>query len=162
MRNDKGFTLLELMIVLAIIGVAVVLIAPTVTGSLTNLRLKTATKQLSTVLRYARSKAVSSKSIIRVIIDIDNASYSASLPENETGTKEKAVSTAFPSEIKFNQVTVGEGVQTEGLVQLLFYPKGNTSGGEIILENTNGRRYKITIDNLTGKVRINRLSEGED
>jgi hypothetical protein len=57
-------------------------------------------------------------------------------------------------------VTIAGEEQTSGRVRLLFYPKGNTSGGEIILENSGGRTYSITIDNLTGKVKIKRLSEG--
>jgi general secretion pathway protein H len=159
--KNRGFTLLELLIVLVIIGIGAAFIAPTVARSLTNLKLKTATKQLAAVLRYARSKAVSSKNTTQVIIDIDNARYSAEISQDKSSTENTGTSAAFPSSVRFKQVKLGEEIHESGLVQLLFYPKGNTSGGEIILENDRYRQYRITIDNLTGKVKINRLSEGE-
>jgi general secretion pathway protein H len=156
MRN-KGFTLLELIIVLFIVGMAAAFVAPMVVKSLNNLRLKTATKQLSAVLRYARSKAVSTKNTVQVVLDIDNSSYSAGLPLNNAALG----SNTFPQDVSFKLVKTGGEEHSSGLAQLLFYPKGNTSGGEIIIENTNNRLYKITVDILTGKVKINSLNEGE-
>lgn len=152
--KHRGFTLIELMLVLFIIGLGIAFIAPTVANSLVNVRLKSATKQLSTVLRYARSKAVSNKKTVQVFIDIDNASYSAQVPSSEDLGEGLFGATAFPADISFKEVKIGEDVLTSGKMQLLFYPKGNTSGGEIVLENSRGRIYKITIDPIIGKVKI--------
>ncbi len=152
--KNKGFTLIELMLVLLIIGLGTAFIAPTVANSLVNVRLKAATRRLSAVLRYARSMAVSNKNTVQVFIDIDNASYSAQVPSADNSGEGLSGATAFPADIKFKEVKIGEEVSTSGVVQLLFYPKGNTSGGEIVLENSRGRTYKITIDPIIGKVKI--------
>ncbi len=155
--KNKGFTLIELILVLLIIGLGTAFIVPTVANSLVNLKLKAATRRLSTVLRYARSRAISSKETMYVVIDIDNASYATQVPNPEASAEELPGSIAFPKNIRFKEVRVGEEVQTSGKIQLLFYPKGNTSGGEIVLENNRGRMYKITIDPILGKVKITSL-----
>jgi general secretion pathway protein H len=152
--KHRGFSLIELILVLLIIGLGAAFIAPAISNSLINLRLKAATKQLSTVLRYARSRAVASKQTMRVLIDIDNASYSAQIPKGPEDGEAPSGSTAFPADIRFREVTLGGEVQDSGQIALLFYPKGNTSGGEIVLENQHGVVYKITIDPIIGKVKI--------
>lgn len=153
--KNRGFTLIELLIVLFVAGLLSALVAPTISRSLTNLKFKAAVKHLSAVLRYARTKAVSGKHTTQVIIDIDNASYSAQTPTGDSDD-EGSGSTAFPQGVSFREVKIGEDIQSSGQVRFLFYPKGNTSGGEIILENASGQMYKITIDTLLGKVTISR------
>ncbi len=157
--KDKGFTLLELLVVLFIIGVAAAFIVPNIAGSLANLKLKTATKHLGGILRYARSKAVSNKKTAVVVINIDNASYSAEIPQIKTAQEDVSKPVFFPKEVKFRQITINGETITSDIVKLRFYPKGNTSGGEIILENERGRMYKITIDTLVGKVKNERITE---
>ena len=67
----SGFTLIELILVLVIIGFLTSLVAPAITST-TGLRLKTTTKRVAAGLRFARSQAVISGSTYRATFDLDN------------------------------------------------------------------------------------------
>ena len=66
-----GFTLIELILVLVIIGFLTSLVAPAITST-TGLRLKTTTKRVAAGLRFARSQAVISGSNYRAAFDLEN------------------------------------------------------------------------------------------
>jgi type IV fimbrial biogenesis protein FimT len=53
--NRKGFTLLELIIVVALIGIVATLAAPSFNDSLARMRLKGAVRELASDIRLARS-----------------------------------------------------------------------------------------------------------
>ena len=70
-----GLTLVELVVVLAVIGVTAAIAAPSVIGWIENYRVKTATRQLMTDLLSARMIAVSQKAPCQVVIDCVNNQY---------------------------------------------------------------------------------------
>ena len=62
----RGFTMIELMIVVAVIAVAVALAAPSFRGLLAKKRIEGVASELATDLQYARSEAVSRNATVRV------------------------------------------------------------------------------------------------
>ncbi len=70
-RSTSGFTLLELIVVLVIIGLMSTLVVPKLMGPLSNLNLKTASQKISASLRYARSQAASEKVTYVALFDFD-------------------------------------------------------------------------------------------
>ena len=71
-RGRSGFTLLELIVVLVIIGLMSALIAPRLKGPMGRLDLRTAAKNISSALRYARSQAAAEKTTYVALFDFDN------------------------------------------------------------------------------------------
>jgi len=74
MRKDftsgsRGFTLIELMIVIVIMGFILAFAGPRIAKSLGGLSLKTTAKKVAATLRYARSQAVNTGQIYNVIFD---------------------------------------------------------------------------------------------
>lgn len=65
----RGFTLIEIMIVLVIMSIVIAFAGPRVAGGLTGLGIRTAALKTAAMLRYARSKAVNSGSRYHVIFD---------------------------------------------------------------------------------------------
>ncbi|MEW6380862.1 MAG: GspH/FimT family pseudopilin [bacterium] len=61
LAGEKGFTLIELVIVIVIMGAAMALAAPKIGKSLEKMQLRSAARRLSAVLRYARQMAISRK-----------------------------------------------------------------------------------------------------
>jgi len=56
--NRRGITLMELIIVMAIIALGAVLMVPNIAGWIPNYRLRTATRDVVSTLRVAQMKAV--------------------------------------------------------------------------------------------------------
>ena len=57
-RHSPGFTVIELLIVVAIVGILATLAAPNMRDIIVRMRLKTAASDLHTSLMYARSEAI--------------------------------------------------------------------------------------------------------
>ncbi len=70
-RTFCGFALIELMVVLAIMGILLALAGPRVAKSLGGLTLKTAARKVAGSMRFARSRAVNSGDVHTVIFDLE-------------------------------------------------------------------------------------------
>jgi len=73
--GEKGFTLIELMIVIVIMGSMLALAAPRIGRSLEKIKLQSASRKLSAVLRYARQMAISRKKEYAVTFDQHSYTY---------------------------------------------------------------------------------------
>jgi len=166
--SSRGYTLLELLVVLIIISLVSALVAPKLAGSLSNLNFKTTAKRLSASLRYARSQATSEKITYGALLQIDeNRLLIIADPPEVTETLHEMVSNEeqqiaraslvyeLPSEIKIEKAVSGDGEVASGLFSIFFFPSGGSSGGEIDLVNEKGRRSKISVDFITGSVKLN-------
>lgn len=84
-RASAGFTLIEMVVVLIIMGLMLAFAGPRVAKSLFGLSVKTAAKKTAAMMRYARTRAVSSSTEYRIIFDAEkNDIILVSLPPDET------------------------------------------------------------------------------
>ena len=168
----RGFTLLELLVVLVIISLMSVLVVPQLTGSLSKTNLQTASKKISASLRYARSRAASEKITYVAIFDFEKNRLSIITgQEAQTGeTTEEDLGDGKERVIRSNSYDLPDGVKLEkavsggdeidsGHYQITFFPAGSSSGGDVILTNDRGKRYKISVDFITGIVRLGSWDE---
>jgi len=183
--KDKGFTLIELILVLVIVGFLTSLVAPAIT-SLTGLKLKTATRKMAAGLRYARSQAVTTGSEYQVVFDMGKGemiiesleeeekpySYSDDYEDGEeeelNGEEEeddsakrikKRKTYMIPKEVKLARVVIDGEEITEDQAWIGFYPNGSCSGGEIFLMDEKEREYRIALEFITGVVKITEEEE---
>ena len=165
-NSPKGYTLLELLVVLIIISLVSVMVAPKLVGSLGNLNFKTTAKRLSASLRYTRGQATSEEITYVALFNIDDNRLVV-IPDqkelNETSHEilidEEQIARALlvyelPSDIKVEKVVSTSGEVESGLFSIFFFPNGSSSGGEVTLVNKRGKRLKITVDFITGLVKI--------
>lgn len=146
--NQRGVTLLELMIVMVIIAIGAALTTPNIGGWLTSLRLRSATRDVVSMMRVAQIKAVSNNILYRVTFDTANNKYSLENSQDSgiTWTREGEDQT-LPSGVQFNTTLAGNTAT--------FNPNSTaTAGGNIILNNTKGSTKTVSLLALTGRIKI--------
>ena len=75
MQKNFGFTLIELMIAIAIIAIATAIAVPNLIGWLPKHRLGTASRDILSVLQQARLRAVKENADVTVQFETGNDSY---------------------------------------------------------------------------------------
>jgi prepilin-type N-terminal cleavage/methylation domain-containing protein len=143
--NEKGITLLELIIVMVIIAIGAVLTVPNIGGWLPNYRLRSATRDVVSIMRLAQLKAVSNNTSYRVVFDTVNESYIIEYLNTGSWVAEGG-SQSLPTGVKFNTTFAGN-ITT-------FLPNSTATDGDITLNNNKGSIKKIRLLGLTGRIKI--------
>ncbi|MBI5676411.1 MAG: GspH/FimT family pseudopilin [Nitrospirae bacterium] len=153
LQHSAGFTLIELIIVLMIIGISLGLVGMFVNQGASNLELKRVTKEIATTLRYARNQAVSEKKVYSFVIRESDGTYSLyaadTAEHNEDDAAQSVMNRTLPDKLKVNFDERGEGS-----LRIDFFPGGNSTGGVIDIRNQADRNLLVTVNRLTGKVEI--------
>lgn len=185
----RGFSLVEIMIVLVIMTLVLGLGGPRIAKDMAVLHLRTTAKKMAASFRWARSQALATGKPYNVIIDgglqrliiTDYAAFPAGdSPPPERGMQEepgegdmndRAGETRrpvlkvleLPDDIVFSRVEIADVLDTdparESIYQMTFFPDGTSRGGEISIVDGKGRSFIIGVDFLTGIVS---LEEPED
>jgi len=145
--------LLEILVVLALIGLTAALALPWMASSVPRLQLEASARKVVAILRYARGRAVTEQTPIGVWIDARRGMV-AVVPANEVGDAQ--AQSASPS-------TLGTYVLPEN-IRLLdsgaaarvigFYPGGASTGGEVLLSAEKGRSLRIKVASVTGDIAL--------
>ena len=154
MRSQKGFTLLEIIITLTVITLALAVSYPSLSRGTTALSLRTTGRDILSILRYAREKAVTEQTGIRIAVDQDNQSVQMiNDVDNSTRTY------WLPEKVKIRGVFL-EGVESDsGISSVRFLPNGSSNAVEIVIESKAGGFMKIVSDPITGVASIQPVSE---
>ena len=75
LERSRGFTLLELMVVLILIGIMSAIIIPEMKGSFQDALLRSTSRELVTVFNLASSRAISINQLHRVRLDRNSGRY---------------------------------------------------------------------------------------
>ena len=138
----RGFTLLELLVVLTLLGLILALAAPRVGVGLPAVSARAAAADVVAALQSARSRALTEQRTVAVVVDSEARSV--------TVEKERRVLRSG-AEVR----VVGA---REAQSRLSFYPDGSSSGGELQVGHTT-HRFRIDLDWLTGRVQVSRGTE---
>jgi general secretion pathway protein H len=156
MRSQRGFTLLEIIITLTVITLVMAVAYPSLSRGTTTLSLRTTGRDILSILRYAREKAVTEQAGIRVLLDQDKQSV---MLINDADNSTRTYS--LPEKVKIQTVVV-DGVEVDGGVSTVrFMPNGSSSAVEILVKSTTGAAMKIVSDPITGVASIQSVF-GED
>lgn len=137
-----GFTLLEIVVVLAILAVATALVLPSVGRGTESLRLRTEAGRVAAVLREARLAAVSQRHATRVALDRARNTVVLTGRDPDHPLREITV----PGGLRFSVETGGD--------TLTFSSRGLTRQTRWVLESPGGRRLAIDVEAVTGRVRV--------
>src|SRR3990167_7595899 len=75
MRQSAGFTLIEILLVVAVVSVMAAMTVPTVAGAMDRYYILSAGQQVASTIRAARFQAVSRNQSLEVVLDLDAGEY---------------------------------------------------------------------------------------
>lgn len=165
----NGFTLFELLVVLALIGLMAAMVVPRFSGSYDKLPLKTATKDVAAILRLARSRAVTRSRNQAVLFYPEKREVVLAQPRADASDplnqKHYTLSASQPP----YQLPDGLDLRVENHAEYaaekpsgpgdaielaVFFPIGNSSGATVTVTDAAGRDRRIGVDMITSAVRI--------
>lgn len=145
-RATAGFTLLEMLVVLALIAAASVLAMAAFGDGLRGARLQAAAKEVAAQLRFTRAVAIASGVPQDFVIDPRARAWRA--PNGRHGRLPDTGELVFTGARDLGP-TAGEGA-------VRFFPDGAATGGRVRLA-ANGGGWDVDIAWLTGEVRVHRI-----
>lgn len=157
--NRFGFTLIELIIVLAIVGTVISISVPFVSNFLFRTSLESSAEDIVSTLRWARRLAITKRKEYRVIFNTQRGKYWLEDKEgNITGERH-----SLQENIVFADPELNKMQEEDGIVEFdnpddsgfSFYPQGTGESGSIYLKEKESERWHtITITASTGYARI--------
>jgi len=175
----RGFTLVELMVVIVLIGIMTAIILPEMKGTYEDALLRSTSRDLVSVCDLAASHAVSLNQSLVLRFDLNAGRYSIEPPSLGNRARASPALRDIPGgqgswdtrvsiEVrKTNEDPTGEasepgtggpvraGGRDEGIV---FHPDGTADASEIMLRDRDGFRLALRINPITAQVRIIELA----
>jgi general secretion pathway protein H len=142
-RRAAGFTLIEIVIVLAVLGFALALILDYKAPWSSALDLKATAAEVAQQLRLARTEAIARDQPVEFALDLARHRYRIDgLPAHP-----------LPAQFALQMLMIAGEQQGPGGGAIRFNPDGSSSGGRISLSSGN-QRIAVGVDWLTGRVTI--------
>ena len=142
LERCRGFTLIEVIVTLAILGFALVLVAGYKPPWSSGLGLKGTASELASGLRLARSEAIATNRPVAFDLDVAGHIY-------RIGTAERRL----PANLSIELLTIVGESRGASVGDIRFNPDGSSTGGRIALADGK-RRMAVGVDWLTGRVSV--------
>jgi general secretion pathway protein H len=142
-RRAVGFTLLEIVVVLAILGLALALIVGYKAPWSSTLDLKATAAEVAEQLRLARAEAIARDRPVEFTLDLAQHRY-------RVGDRPAH---SLPAHLAVRMLTIAGEQRGPSGGAIRFNPDGSSSGGRISL-SAGSRRVAVGVDWLTGRVSI--------
>jgi type II secretion system protein H len=138
--NRSGFTLLELLVVLFIVGIIVSIVAVSVGRFRDKTLFTEEARRIYLTTKHAREAAILDRTEVAFRLNEETNTYWLDYPASKPSEKH-AVTKKF----------------TVTGADIFFFPKGNSSGGLIEIQNEKGQKYAIEVNQVLGTSSIKRL-----
>jgi|TARA_B110000037_G_scaffold105394_1_gene122574 general secretion pathway protein H len=150
-KQQRGFTLLEIILVLAIIATASVMVAPNL-GGFEARTFSTQVRQAQSLLNYARRTAVISGQASTVSFNVLPVDEMGQIDEEEYASLSNIVAqwNGAGVNLRFRDSTDRE-IEIEEKTEVTFYPEGGSTGGTLLFAQED-QAGVIDIDPFTGRV----------
>ncbi len=141
---SRGFTLLELLVVLMLASVLLTLTLPAVNASIAGLELTRATRELASALRTVRMQAMVSRHAQTLLLDVAQRHYRFSHSPHIY---------ALPTSLELHLWTAQSESRGAAVAGITFFPDGSATGGRITIQHGTQQRM-INVRWLTGQIQI--------
>jgi general secretion pathway protein H len=142
-RRQAGFTLIEMLVVVAIMGFALSMVVTRGPVRSQALEMKAAVSEVAQGLRLARSRAIATNTPVQFAVDVPLRSFRI----------DRGTPTILPRSLSIAMTAVSEETLGARLAAIRFNGDGSATGGRI--ELTDGQRLsQIGVDWLSGRVSV--------
>lgn len=149
MREARGFTLLEILVVLGLAAIILALVLPRLGGGLEGLRVRTASRQVAALLRGARVQAVARRQTVTVTAD----PRAGTLLVESAGRAGPSRRLTLPAGIRLAVMDEAGRPRGDQAIRIRFSSRGGSDGGALGVAGA-GRLISIAVDPLTGWVSV--------
>jgi len=140
---ERGFTLVEILVVIMIMGAVAAMIGSAMGYSLTGQQMRSASRDLIAALRYTRGQAIVKREPQVLMLNVDEKSYRAA----------SRAPVRLPEQFDLAIETARQEMVSQGEAGIRFYPDGSSTGGNIELSRGD-TVWRIDINWLTGEVTL--------
>ena len=155
--DKKGYTLIELIVVLVLVGMMLTLAAPRLRNALLTDDLKGVARKMIGIINSLRNEAIREQRDYSLHFDLDAnrfwVSYGSMTDEERAVAREKGFN--LPADIHIDDVWIrGEGKMVEGAIRIRFTRRGYTQKSAIHLSSEDGRVLTLVLSPFLGKVKV--------
>lgn len=156
--HSNGYTLIELAVVIAILGVMITLIVPRL-GDIGEANLKRSARHLTGMIRFLHEESQAKKTVYRLVFDIPDGRYwPEALSQISDNTVEfKRVHSVIAGEGSLSGQTTFRDIAAGSHPDepyLLFTPDGWVENAVIHLRDGDDRDYTLRVKPLTGSTEL--------
>ena len=143
--RQRGFSLLEVLVVIVIIGLSYALLPKMFYSGVSGAELRSNVRAVATGLRLARDAAINTRREAVLTLDLDQRSFTV-----QNDTRVHKLNEALDVKLYTSQADL----ITEKVGAIRFYPDGSSNGGRVTMA-AGERAFEVDVDWLTGHVTIN-------
>ena len=153
--TSAGFTLVELVVVLILVGLVTALTLPNLSRSLDRMRLRRVVQEMTATARHARGQAILKQAPQWIGLDLEQDLYWLGEGFAEDGVGDDGAvrkeSSSLPSEVDLQDFQWLDGREASEIAWIQFYPNGSSSGGSFALIDKEGKGIaRINLESFTG------------
>lgn len=145
MMRPRGFSLVELVVVMVLIAALAAIGLAAIGSGLPGQQLRGAARELAAELRLARAQAIATGREQVFVIDVGRKRW--------RGTGER--SGEWPEAIALEVTGAREELESPEEVAIRFFPEGAATGGRVVLRRGEAA-WRVDVAWLTGEVRLRR------
>jgi prepilin-type N-terminal cleavage/methylation domain-containing protein len=155
-RSRLGFTLIELMIVLVIIGITLGYIGPRLFSGLSTSNMDRAVRDITTMIQVGRSSAVTQHKTFFIRFDLDNEKMALyPMPETSGVVPQMLKERNMPDGVLLKNIkTPYQPEKDRGEMDLKITAEGVVEQGVIYLEGALGKTYTLVVKPFSGTLKV--------
>lgn len=137
-----GFTLVELLVVIAVSAVLLAVIAPALRPERAQVDVRNTAREFEMALRQTRAHAIRQNRPDQFVLDVGARSY-------RSGTN--STIRHVPDNFELVLIAAAVSAASDSAGAIVFFPDGASTGGSIEVSHK-GVRYRVDVDWLTGRI----------
>lgn len=155
LKNKNGFTLVELLLVVIILGILSGIAIPSFRKTYLNLELSNTADTIAYLMRFAQARAVTQRTNYRLIFNSELNNCWLEKEISSDPSQFEKVSSKFA-----RSVVIPEDIKVESELKIInFYPNGKIDEAKIYLKNQNDKTYTVCAKGQVGHVEVSDFAD---